>query len=98
MEQKILKVDLTSMDDILERISVKKSNITDQQTINNLKKVCESVKSGNIKDIERVLCARLALLNSVSEICVEEDEEKGFELAMEEIEILEGLMMIKSSE
>jgi len=85
---------ITSIDDIMDNLSVKKSDVSDHKAFENLRSICQSIKKGRNNPIliARLFAARLELLEQTAIVYADEGEEELFDVSTSEMDKIKAFL------
>lgn len=94
MENQKVTIDLTSLDSVMSTIAVKKKDIKNPEVIEGLQFMCKHINPKNYtkQTMQELLAHRLALLEGICEVYIEQDQEDLFEVSVQEIDIIKELL------
>jgi hypothetical protein len=94
MENSKKVIDLSSLDSVMETISVKKKTIKHPEVIETLQFLCKHINPANYnKNMLRAIIAnRILMLEDQCTIYIEENQDNLFDLSVEEIDLLKELL------
>lgn len=94
METSIKTVDLSSLDSVMETISVKKKTLKHPEIIDELHFLCKHINRTNYNKnmLKAIIANRILMLEDQCTIYIEEDQDTLFNIAIEELDILKELL------
>lgn len=89
-----IKVDLSSMSGFEETISVKLRDVKNKDAVENLQQLTRNLNRDHYskQKVRAIVMERIRMLEGVCDIYIENDEDKLFAIAYEELEVLRGLL------
>jgi len=94
MENSKKVIDLSSLDSVMETISVKKRDIKNPEVIDSLHYLCKHINPKNYSKsmLKAIIASRILMLEDQCTIYIEEEQDDLFNLSIEEIDLLKDFL------
>jgi len=85
---------VTTVEDIMDKLSVKKSDVSNHKAFENLRSICQSIKQRrDPRLIAELFHARLELLETVAITYADQGEEELFDVSTDEMEMIKTFLV-----